>query len=158
MSQDVNVLYDMHTTLTEVIAWSLRKIVTAYTDEYNRQLWTMANSFVTRYDRNQPLRITLPNTVRLDVMATREYSLVPSRLHPTIRVFLPDASNPIQFPRNSVREIGVTTSVSESKVDFTLRSIYVNNILTGGDENALETARIAWLGMTSHIPDDYTLV
>jgi len=40
MSQDVNVLYDMHTTLSEVIAWSLRKIVTAYTDEYNRQLLT----------------------------------------------------------------------------------------------------------------------
>ena len=91
-------------------------------------------------------------------MATRKYSLIPSRLHPTIRVFVPDASNPIQFPRDSVREIRVTTSVSESKVDYTLRSIYVNNILTGGDENALETARIAWLGMTSHIPDDYTLV
>ena len=89
MSRDVNVLYDMHTTLTEVIARSLREIITAYTDECNRQLWTMANAFVTRYDRNRPLRITLPSTVRLDVIATREYSLVPSRVHPTIRVFFP---------------------------------------------------------------------
>ena len=43
-------------------------------------------------------------------------------------------------------------------MDDTLRSIYVNNILTQDDENALETARRAWLGMTRHIPDDYTLV
>ena len=62
---------------------SYRKVVerdhiTTYTDEYNHQLKTMPNAFVKRYDRNQPLRITLPNTVRLDVMATREYSLVPS--------------------------------------------------------------------------------
>jgi len=137
MSQDVYVLYDMHTILTKVIARSLREIITAFTDEYNRQLRTMANALDTRYDRNQPLRITLPNTVRLGVVATREYDLVPSRLHPTIRVFLPDTPNPIQFPRDPVREIRVTTSDAESKVDDTLRSIYVNNILTQGDENAL---------------------
>ena len=77
----------MHTALTEVIASSLREIITAYTDKYNRQLRTTANTFVTRYARNQPLRITLPTTVRQDVMATREYDLVPSRLHPTIRIF-----------------------------------------------------------------------
>ena len=43
-------------------------------------------------------------------------------------------------------------------MDDTLRSIYVNSILTEGDENALKTARKAWFGMTRHIPDDYTLV
>jgi len=63
----------------------------------------MPNAFVKRYDRNQPLRITLPNTVRLDVMATREYSLVPSWVLPTIRVFHPDSSNFINFPMNYVK-------------------------------------------------------
>ena len=87
MSHDAHVLYDMHTTLTEVIARWLRENITAFTVEYNRQLRTIANAFVSRYDRNQPLRITLPRTVRLDVMAIREYDLVPSRLHPTIRIF-----------------------------------------------------------------------
>ena len=68
MSRDVNALYQVHTTLTEVVAGRSEKsllLQQMYTDEYNRQLRTMvlANAFDLSYDINQPLRITLPNTV-----------------------------------------------------------------------------------------------
>jgi len=46
---------------------------------------------------------------------------MPSRVYTAIRVFLSDTPSPIQFPKDPVREIRVTTSDAESKLDELLR-------------------------------------